>query len=70
MSEPDLPIFIEALKSPGRYGWPENPYLRIPAFAWIRLDPIPEAQQLAQEIWDGLPLEVQARAKPFLEALR
>ena len=63
-----IPLFLKALKDPVQFGWPLNPYLRIPAFAWIRLDPSPEAQRLAQEIWEGLPLEVQVRAQPFLEA--
>ena len=59
--EPPRPTFLEALKDPVRHGWPDSPFLRIHAYAWIALDPSPEAQDLAKDILSGLPDEARRK---------
>jgi hypothetical protein len=65
-AQPRRPLFLEALVNPGMRGFPTDPRLRIPAVAWISRDPHPEAQDLARQIWDGLPPEIQQECREIL----
>ena len=60
------PNFLHGLVHPAAYGFPTDPRLRIPAVAWISRDPSPEAQRLAQEIWETMPLEIQEECRETL----
>jgi hypothetical protein len=62
------PDFLKALVAPQQFGWPVNPYLRVPILAWVLLDPSEDAQRLAREVWDGFPKEVQEHARALLKA--